>query len=72
MNWITNHPGSLKGMWPRRLGVEYIEGEPKATEKYSAEKLKQEGLIGVYVNIPLQDYYDLPIIKSPKDRLNSI
>jgi hypothetical protein len=65
--WITNHPKPIKGMWPRRFPVEYIEGAPKPTKTYSAEELSQQGLIGVYVNMREEEYRKLPIAKTPKD-----
>lgn len=63
--WITNHPKSIKGLWPRRDGVEYIQGEPKSTKVYSVEELKKQGLIGVYVDMLAEQYYSLPIITKP-------
>ena len=65
--WITNHPHPIKGMWPRRAGVEYFEGEPKATLKYSAEELQAQGLVGVYVNMTRPDYDRLPLVRNPKE-----
>ena len=67
MNWITNHPKPLKGLWPRRIGCEYIEGEPRATEECSVEILKEQGLIGVYVDMPLDKYFKLPVVRSPRE-----
>jgi hypothetical protein len=64
--WITNHPKSIKGLWPRRDGVEYIEGEPMATHVYTTDDLKRQRLIGVYVDMPANEYYKLPLIMSPK------
>lgn len=61
--WITNHPKSVKGLWPRRDGVEYIEGKPKATHVYSVEELQKQNIIGVYVDMIEDEYYKLPIIK---------
>jgi hypothetical protein len=66
--WITNHPKSVKGLWPRRDGVEYIEGEPKATSVYSVEDLQKQNIIGVYVDITSDEYYKLPIIKFFKNK----
>lgn len=63
--WITNHPKSVKGMWPRRDGVEYIEGDPKATLKNSVEELKMQQLIGVYVDMDEETYRKLPVIWKP-------
>jgi hypothetical protein len=42
MLWITNHPKSLKGLWPRRAGCVYIEGEPRGTFAYTAEQLREQ------------------------------
>lgn len=65
MIWITNHPKPLKGMWPRRVGCTYIEGEPRGTEFYTSEWLKDRGLIGVYVDMAAEDYHNLPVAKNP-------
>ena len=67
MTRITNHPKSIKGLWPRRAGCAYIEGEPKATEAHSTEELKKQGLVGVYVDMPLAEYYALPVVKTPQE-----
>jgi len=67
LNWITNHPKPIKGMWPRRVGVAYIEGEPKATDAFTSEELKSQGLIGVYVDMPLHDYRELRIARNPSE-----
>jgi len=72
MTWITNHPKSLKGLWPRRAGYTYIEGEPKKTEACSVQNLKSCGIIGIYVDMPDEDYRKLPIVKNPNElRLNT-
>lgn len=55
-------------MWPRRSGVEYIQGEPKATAAYSVAELKSQGLVGAYVDMDAEDYRKLPIIKSSKEK----
>lgn len=52
-------------MWPRRDGVEYIEGDPKATLKNSVEELKMQQLIGVYVDMDEETYRKLPVIWKP-------
>lgn len=65
--WITNHPKPLKGMWSRRVGCEYIEGEPKGTDSLRVEELKQQGYIGVYVEMEADDYFMLPVAKNPKE-----
>ena len=63
MNWVTNIPRSIKGLWPRRSGVEYIEGPPQATAEFTVEQLQQRRIVGAYVDIPLEQYYQLPRIK---------
>ena len=65
--WVTNHPKTVKGMWPRRIGVVYIEGPPKATESRTAEKLASEGLVGVYVDMDENEYRKLPLARTPAD-----
>jgi hypothetical protein len=67
MNWITNHPQSIKGMWPRRIGCDYIEGLPKATDTYTVEQLINQNIIGVYVDMPIEEYRLLPTVRSPKE-----
>lgn len=67
MTWITNHPKPLKGMWPRRVGCEYVEGEPKGTDALRVDELKAQGYIGVYVNMPPDEYYKLPVAKNPQE-----
>ena len=52
-------------MWPRRKGAEYFEGEPKGTTAYSSESLARQGLIGVYVKEPLEEYYKREVIRRP-------
>ena len=69
--WITNHPKSIKGLWPRRSGVEYIQGEPKATAAYSVDELKSQGLVGAYVDMDAEEYRKLPIIKSAKEQISN-
>lgn len=66
LTWITNTPPPLQGLWPRREGVEYVEGRPKATAEYSVEELESQGLIGAYVKMSLSEYRKLPKINSPK------
>ena len=67
MIWITNHPKPLKGMWPRRVGCTYIEGDPQGTDAFTVEQLKAQGNIGVYVEIPAAEYYRLPVAYNPKE-----
>lgn len=61
MLWITNHPKSYKGLIPRRIGVEYFDGEPKATNTYTIEELKSQNLVGVYIDITLEEYRKFPM-----------
>jgi hypothetical protein len=70
MTWITNHPKPLKGMWPRRAGCTYLEGEPKGTDSLRVEELKAQGYIGVYVDMPQQEYWQLPVAKNPMDLIH--
>lgn len=65
--WVTNHPKSVKGMWPRRAGVDYIEGSPKGTHMYSSDELRRQNIIGVYVDMSPEDYYSLPVVCSPSE-----
>lgn len=67
MIWITNHPKSLKGLWPRRAGCVYIKGEPKASFFYTQKQLKKKGYIGVYVDMDEAEYRKLPIVKTPQE-----
>lgn len=65
--WVTNHPKSIQGLWPRRVGCTYIEGEPKKTDVYTSEDLKKQNIIGVYVDMKPDDYYSLPVVRTPKE-----
>ena len=67
MIWITNHPKPLKGMWPRRVGCTYLEGEPKGTDSLRVDELKAQGYIGVYVDMSQQDYRQLPLARNPME-----
>lgn len=67
MNWVTNHPKSVRGMWPRRAGVEYHEGAPQSTEAHTSEELARQGLVGVFVDMPLDQYRQLPLVKNPSE-----
>jgi hypothetical protein len=64
MTWITNHPKPIQSLWPRRA-ANYVEGLPKASEKYSVKELENQGLIGIYVDMSREDYDKLPILKRP-------
>lgn len=64
--WITNSPPPLRGFWPRRA-VEYFEGDPMPTEKYSLEHLKDMGYIGIYVDMDKNEYLKYPLVKNKKD-----
>lgn len=68
--WVTNQPKSIKGLWPRRIGVVYVEGPPKATESRTSEELTNEGLVGVYVDMPEVEYRKLPLAWTPNDMKN--
>lgn len=65
--WITNHPKSLAGLWPRRVGCEYVEMEPRGTPFRSTEQAKVDGDIGIGVRMKAEDYYALPVAKNPKE-----
>ena len=67
MTWITNHPKPLKGMWPRRVGCEYVEGEPKGTDTLRVDELKGMGYIGAYVDMPDSKYRKLPLARNPQE-----
>lgn len=42
-DWVTNHPKSIKGYWPRRA-VPLMEGAPKLADGYEGSKL-----VGIYL-----------------------
>ena len=65
--WVTNNPKTIKSLWPRRSGVEYLQGPPKATFKYTAEELAKTGLVGVYVDMPEASYRALPVVRTPEE-----
>jgi hypothetical protein len=67
LTWVTNYPKSVKGLWPRRAFVNYIQGQPKATSKYNEHELVLQGLVGVYVDMPAEEYYELPLVKTPAE-----
>ncbi len=78
MTWITNHPKPLKGMWPRRVGCEYVEGESKGTDTLRVDELKGTdtlrvdelkgmGYIGAYVDMPDSKYRKLPLARNPQE-----
>ena len=68
MHWITNHPRTHKGMWPRRENVNYIDGPPKATDDYSVEDFENMRIVGVYVDISLEEYKNHELIWKPKKK----
>ena len=70
MLWITNHPKSLKGLWPRRAGCVYIEGEPMGTDSLRVDELKAQGYVGAYVEMPEEEYRKLPIVRTPQELAN--
>jgi hypothetical protein len=51
-------------MWPRRVGCECVEGEPKGTDALRVEELKAQGYIGVYVDMSDSEYRKLPVDKN--------
>lgn len=65
--WITNHPKPLKGTWPRRVGCEYLEGDPRGTDSLRVDELKAQNYIGVYVEMGRREYECLPIARNPKE-----
>lgn len=65
--WVTNHPKSLKGMWPRRIGAVYIEGPPKATTVHTTDELARQGLVGAYVDMNEAEYRNLPLARTPAE-----
>lgn len=67
MIWITNHPKSLKGLWPRRAGCVYIEGDPMGSDSIHVDELKARGYVGAYVDMPYNEYKKLPIVKTPQE-----
>lgn len=67
MTWITNHPKPLKGMWPRRVGCEYVEGEPKGTDALRVDELKAQGYVGAYVGMSDREYRKLPVARNPQE-----
>lgn len=67
ITWITNHPKPLKGMWPRRFDVEYIEGDPKASDTYIVDELKAQNLIGVYIDIDVHEYRSKILVRSSEE-----
>ena len=67
MTWITNHPKPLKGMWPRRVGCEYVEGEPKGTDTLRVDELKAQGYVGAYVDMSDREYRKLPVARNPQE-----
>jgi len=67
LRWITNFPASVKGLWPRRAGVEYLEGPPKATEEFTVQEFAGMNYVGVYVDMPEDDYRKLPLVRTPME-----
>ena len=55
--FITNHPKGLDSFWPRRQGVVYSAGPPRATSQYSEQELRGQGLIGIYADKFYPDYF---------------
>ncbi len=65
-DWVTNHPVSIKGWWPRRT-AKYKEGRPKPTLDFSVEDFESKGYIGIYLDEEVESYYSLPLVKNPKE-----
>lgn len=65
--WITNHPKSIKGLWPRRVGCEYVKMRPRASETYTVKELEADGIVGVGVNMTREEYYALPVARNPEE-----
>ena len=47
--WLTNHPRTYKGWFPRR-DVKLKDGPPKATDTYSVEEFEEKRIVGVYLD----------------------
>jgi hypothetical protein len=69
-DWITNHVGSLKSFWPRR-NVLYKEGPPKKSSVFSEEELTRQGILGIYLDEDVEDYFALATV-FPKDYTRNI
>lgn len=61
-DWVTNHPGSMRGWWPRRAGVSYQEGPPSATHQFTADELSARGMVGIYLAADCPDYLERELI----------
>ena len=53
--FVTNHPKPIQSFWPRRAGVNYFEGEPKSTDTFSQNELRERGIIGIYSDVPREE-----------------
>ena len=66
--WVTNVPRSVKGYWPRR-DAKYSQGDPKGSDKFPVEKLKELKIVGVYLDEDIPDgIKSRRLLKSPKDK----
>jgi hypothetical protein len=68
-DWITNHPKPFESFWPRRT-CKYKVGKPKGNFAISSEELEIIGLIGIYLDEDVDNYFDLPLVKSQKELKN--
>lgn len=59
-------------MWPRRIGVVYIEGPPKPTGEHTADELARQELVGAYVDMEEDEYRKLPLARTPADMKPSV
>ena len=65
-DWLTNHPRSIKGWWPRR-DVKIYQGRPKATDTFTVEQLEGMGQVGAYLaeDVP-EGTNNKSLIKNPR------
>jgi len=46
--WLTNHPKSIKGYWPRRA-VPLVEGPPQGVSDTDTADCEEAGYVGIYL-----------------------
>ena len=64
--WLTNHPRTYRGWFPRRDALMY-DGPPKATEAYTSEELAEKRIVGVYLNEDVPEgIKDRPMLTAQK------
>lgn len=51
LKWVSNYHPADSGPERKREAAKYIVGEPKGTPKFTAEKLKQMGWVGLYERV---------------------